>query len=430
MKEASSSIPKVANPTAVAAPEQKSVSGFVSNVASSAGNFVKGIGQMVAHPIETGKNLFNVGLGTAEKAIPGRQGAEDQADQVGQFLKERYGSWDKVKDTAYRDPVGFLSDASTIVGGAGGALRAAGNATKLSRVSTAGTALSKVSKLTDPLTAPTEALRSVIPSRMAGKAAANTYAKALQPSRSFSPEERASMIDTGLKEGIPVSQKGLDQTYDLIEKTNDSIDELIKSTASTSGSKAYIKTQDILKRIAPVYKEFAGADTPSVFVRQIDDYLKQVADEHGEFMTITEAQAVKRSIYKQLKNDYGEFTTAVKESKKGVARGAKEEMNARFPELATLNAKDSGLIQLEEALKAAVSRGNNKATFGLKEIAALINPKVLAAVILDNPEVRSKLGIALQKVADKKPSNPGKVRRSTTPLVRINQSQQKEKKPR
>lgn len=96
---------------------------------SSAVQYGKNIAQAVMHPLETGKGLVNLGVGVVEKAIPGRQEHEIYADQVGEFLVDRYGSFDKFRKTVETDPVGVLADVSTLFTVAGGLVSKAGKLT-------------------------------------------------------------------------------------------------------------------------------------------------------------------------------------------------------------------------------------------------------------------------------------------------------------
>jgi hypothetical protein len=133
---------------------------FSSNLANSAGEFVKGIGETILHPIDTGKNLLKIGGGAVDLALGDGQGDNaDAARAVGNYFKGRYGGWENIKNTMYTDPIGLLADASTLAGGAGLALKGTSMASKVAGASkiaqtaeelanTAG----KVSRYTDPLT--------------------------------------------------------------------------------------------------------------------------------------------------------------------------------------------------------------------------------------------------------------------------------------
>lgn len=448
--------------------EDKSLGGFAGNVVKSGVNFVGGIANAVAHPIETAKTLGKTAIGGVEKLIPGQQDYEQNFDQLTDFFKQRYGSWDAVKQTAYEDPIGFLADASTVIGGAGGALKAVG-------LTKAGGIASKVATITDPLTAPTELGKAMLPSKAAGKLASGMYESALKPSTAtFSQTERANLVKQGLREGVPVSKAGFQKAGEVLSSTNDAIDSVIQRSVQEGTEVSLSKMLEPLDDIRKYYKD---SDTPSEFLTKINEYeakvradytSPQITDLEASFerlqkrkvqllekgasdnnpsvkniinqqqsisdqinslrsdvkIPVAQAQKIKRSIYKQLGDAaYGELQGVVKESKKALARGAKQEIVDAYPELKALNAKDSELINLNEALEKAVNRIGNRELFGLREFGAmLVNPKLLIATIIDNPEIKSRVAILLQKVADKKPTRPGVIRRSVTPISRVSNS--------
>ena len=104
--------------------------------------------QPLLHPIDTVSALGRLIAGTIEKAIPGEQYSEKYADAVGEYIANRYGGLDNVKETISTDPVGFLADVSTILtGGATLAAKAPGTVGKIAK--TAGS----VGRAIDPVNA-------------------------------------------------------------------------------------------------------------------------------------------------------------------------------------------------------------------------------------------------------------------------------------
>ena len=105
-------------------------------------------------PVQTAKGLGGIALGAAQKLIPGRQGAEQNIEAIGTFLKDRYGGLENVKRTLAEDPAGLLADLSGFVtGGATLAAKGAGMAGRVARSARAvapatrgGQALSTVSE--------------------------------------------------------------------------------------------------------------------------------------------------------------------------------------------------------------------------------------------------------------------------------------------
>lgn len=120
------------------------------------GNILPSAGRAISNIFEAGVNVFNpdptkntvanllqIGAGAVSKVIPGRQRSEEAFDAVGQFLKDRYGSPERLKKTLVEDPVGLAADLATVVtGGAGlarvGARLAGGAATAVGATEAAG----------------------------------------------------------------------------------------------------------------------------------------------------------------------------------------------------------------------------------------------------------------------------------------------------
>lgn len=128
------------------APEERSLSGFAGNVLKSGGELIGDVAGAVTHPIQTGKALGNLVLGTAEQVIPGEQSHEQSFDALVNMYAERYGGWENLKKTLYEDPVGALADFSTLIGG--GAV-AAGS--KIPAISKIGQTASRIGRVSDPL---------------------------------------------------------------------------------------------------------------------------------------------------------------------------------------------------------------------------------------------------------------------------------------
>lgn len=91
---------------------------MLENFGSSAKQYGKDIVQPIIHPIDTAEGLGKLALGALQKAIPGVQSQEVNADAFGKFLVDRYGSLENVRQTIGKDPVGFFADVSGMFTGA------------------------------------------------------------------------------------------------------------------------------------------------------------------------------------------------------------------------------------------------------------------------------------------------------------------------
>jgi hypothetical protein len=171
-------------------PSGRSVGGFLSNIPSSAGRLAEGIGSMILSPIDTASNIMDIGAGALQNVLPktlvdfvnksetpealaAGQRAVAAANAMGGFLKERYGSLEKIKTTLYNDPVGAAADLSILFTGGGAAATRVATASRgpivagamaglpgmeaaastSGALSTVGKALSTAGKYTNPLNA-------------------------------------------------------------------------------------------------------------------------------------------------------------------------------------------------------------------------------------------------------------------------------------
>lgn len=140
--------------------------GALHNFLPSLGRAAKDMVQPIIHPIDTMKNMKNLGMGLLEKmpqmgeadqtagASPPSKGSHEKyPEAIGKFLADRYGGMENLKKTLKEDPAGFLMDVSTLLSGGETALaKAPGMLGKVGEV--AGTA----SRLTNPLVGPAKTL--------------------------------------------------------------------------------------------------------------------------------------------------------------------------------------------------------------------------------------------------------------------------------
>lgn len=149
--------------------EPMTAGGFVGNIPGSAIQTAKAVAQPIIHPIDTGKSMVKLALGTASRFIPSlKKDYAQYANQLGDALLERYGNLENIKKTAYKDPVGFSLDLSTILSGVTAPAKAAG----LTKVANITGKAAEITGLVSPVT------------KLAGKGiqkAVSPYAKKVIP---------------------------------------------------------------------------------------------------------------------------------------------------------------------------------------------------------------------------------------------------------
>jgi len=148
-------------------PEEKSwgkvATEAVSNIPKSVAGLAKGIGETLAHPVDTAKSLGKMVVGAGESLTEKAVGAfnpelvkfneqinppserQKAAESAGNYYKSRYGSEEGFKRALADDPAGVAADmASVLYGGAGVASKAG--------LAKTATALTKAGSAVDPLT--------------------------------------------------------------------------------------------------------------------------------------------------------------------------------------------------------------------------------------------------------------------------------------
>ena len=110
----------------------------VVNTPASAGRMVSGLYEAVTSPVQTVSGLMDAAAGGLQNALPksvtdfinqfetnpeAAQRAMTAANAVGGAVKERYGTLEGIKNTIATDPVGVVGDLSTLLTGAGAAVR-------------------------------------------------------------------------------------------------------------------------------------------------------------------------------------------------------------------------------------------------------------------------------------------------------------------
>jgi hypothetical protein len=388
---------------------------LLTDAAAGVGNFVRGVGSGV---VNTGVGAYDL----ARKAVPAlpevsptlRSAAEAPnsamgrigkfAEQTAEFLVPGMAV---SKATAAAPLLGRMA-AEGATSGAVAALQTGGDSSAVVPSALFGAAA--------PLSGAAMGLigRTRYPERI--------YQSSLKPppgSPKVKPADVKQMVQTGLKEGIPVTEWGLDRLYGLVDDINGKIAKVIDD-----GEGVTISRQKVASRTRDAEKTFAKqvnneSDLAAIknsraeFLRkhEIRAPFTKIAPslegpgytpvgkgvkKYAQPIPAAEAQAEKIGTYLQLRGKYGQLGSAEVEAQKALARGLKEELAEAFPKLKELNARDSRLLQLQTALERATKRINNREQLPIGSV-------TLSTIksIVDSPTIKSHLAIALARAGDK-----------------------------
>ena len=182
--------------------------------------------QAVAHPIQTVQGMGNLAMGGFQKLIPGTQPQEVYADALGEFIQQRYGNFDRARETLKHDPVGLMADASIFLTGGGGAVGKIGQVSKLPKLVSAGRLTAKAGTVVDPLTATLRGAQfaGTVPSRVLESSMKGSAGHAINSL--IKPTNR--QFSYGRNPGLAVAQEGIvsSSLEELASKTSAKVDEL------------------------------------------------------------------------------------------------------------------------------------------------------------------------------------------------------------
>lgn len=332
-----------------------------------------GIGGQGAIPVPVAGALIGGGLGYA--------GANrlNAAYETAAGMREPEKLGEALINTAYDIPTGALMEATGMVGG-----------------KIIGAGLGQVGKLAPKLYE--SALRSI--------------------PRAISPLKRQQAVATALENKIAPTQKGFMKLRDMIDEINDKISGIIDDAVKKGGKNSTIETSKILSRLdkvkAKVTKENAA---PKELIDFINSEKDKILAQRGKTIGVAEAQALKKGLYRKLSDKaYAQDTklTTAKDIDKAVARGIKEELADKFPQLDKLNKNDSALINLNKVIektaeakqRALMSLGDIGAS-GVGGVAGGGKGAVIAGVvnkIINAPGVMARVAFALNKASKATPS--------------------------
>lgn len=306
-----------------------------------------------------------------------------------EWWKERLGVKDQISKAAY-NAGGEATDVATRLGASPETAAKVGFATNLSAQTIPVLLGGEIGKLASPIfdsasrTAMTSAVKPSVDDHLSGNA--------------------GRAIDTMLKEGINVSQGGV---HKLRQKIGDLNQEVARNIAS---SNARVDKGDI-------YRQYASArDT---FMKQVNQQkdLNTLRESFQEFMAhpfwnpagkmpVQKAQELKQGTYRMLEGKYGELESAGIEAQKAMARGLKEGISSAVPAVASLNAKESELINALSVMERRAFLELNKNPGGLAYFAS--NPKAAAAYMADKSSMfKSMLARALYSGQEAIPGSAG-----------------------
>lgn len=209
--------------------------------------------------------------------------------------------------------------------------------------------------------------------------------------------DAATAITTMLDNGINVTRAGVDTLRSKIGELNSEISQAIQN------SPAMVNKWDVGQGLKDLLKKFSSQVNPQADM----DAIRKAWTEFREHpllagkseMTVQDAQAMKQGTYKQLAGKYGELGSADTEAQKTLARGLKDQIAAKVPDVGALNAQETDLIKTLGVTERRVLMDANKNPGGLAWLTT--NPAKFAAFMADrSPLFKSIVARALNTSAE------------------------------
>lgn len=283
----------------------------IGNTPRSAIELAKNVATAVTNPVQTVKSVASIvkgaGAKLAETALEdtelgqkllqkmsdsrvargleplkvdenGKLQGEDTQDlqtfnAVKTFVTDRYGSVDKLKETAIEDPVGVLADLATVLTGAGGVVSKVGNVSKIPEIAKVGSQITKVAQTVEPINAVTKVAgktKQLASNSLAGKVVQDIIPTGTEMQRNQVTKAldltQGDLVTIGKKTGNDVTEfivaKGL--IKDSPEAVAQSLNDLRKSTKELKANE-----------IAQVKNVYTPEQVPSV-IKGLNTILEDV----------------------------------------------------------------------------------------------------------------------------------------------------------
>jgi hypothetical protein len=390
-----SKVAKPPKPRAATKPKSRSwldVPGeAISNIPSSAWNFVSGIADAVTNPVDTATTLADLAAGTLRNVTPApiaraidRMDPNPQAGKrasrtataTGQFFKQRYGSSEGIKNTLATDPVGAASDVSALLS-AGASL--AGKAPRVA------SALRKGAARTNPVNAITKTAKAVgrpvgnitaelvgglgtrtgsLPIKevaKAGRAGGKAEADAIANMRGKVPmtdvldDAKANLAAMGQAKSAEYRTNMAAVSNDKSVLSFDGIDKAVQNATDLTQYKGQVKNAKAAQAVADINKEISNwksLDPAEYHTPEGLDALKQKIWAINESIPFEEktARTAAGKIYNSVKDeiakqaptytktmkDYSEAADEITEIEKALSLGKKASVDTAMRKLQSL----------------------------------------------------------------------------------------------
>lgn len=237
------------------------------------------------------------------------------------------------------------------------------------------------------------------------------YQSVLKPGKEIL-KKYPDVIQTGLKEGVRVTESGLNKVTTIMDDIGENIGRVIEEGKNVG---KVINTNELYKYANEGAEYLKNVAAPEDLVKEwgekVASTIGGLQKRFGDSIPIDKAQEIKQATQSFLRKFYGKEAPLSKEVQKQVTRGLKEEIANAVPEIGELNARDRQLFGLDQAVESALSRMGNKNIFSLYDLGSTAigvasgNAKKAVGLIglikaLGGPAVKSQIAITTARIAE------------------------------
>lgn len=352
-QQSNTAAPSPAEPT----PEGRSVGGFLGNVASSGGRFLK---DTATGLVDAAKFIGDIAPGSnptramarAEQAKDVFRNAPRMVSAAGSALKNRYGGLEQMKNTLYTDPVGVASDLSTVLMPAKAGLKAGGFA-KLAKVAgaaeTATNPIAWAGKVAGPLAHGTA--RTIVRGTLRPPAAvradfggAKGVADAVLKNRVYSEASSQQKLTDSVATADKMIADAQAAGVPGVRR--------VDVARSVLGEPRQLAQMD--QRLGITSQSMHGAPVP--LTQGLDDTAKAIFRENPSDIALTDAQNMKRRA-QTLAFEAGADNNSIKKAaEKAKAQALRAGIETRVPQVKPVNERSQELLGAQKAFSAAEDR--------------------------------------------------------------------------
>lgn len=169
--------------------------------------------------------------------------------------------------------------------------------------------------------------------------------------------------EEALSRGIKGSEESiLQKAINAISGLEDNVQGILNSSTQT------VDINDLLKNAQPLIDSYKKAGNDSA-AKALESRLMSIWQNNGEKIPVQVANDIKRSLYGEVGNAYGAQGSEGIEGLKVLARGIKESIASKVPEMNTLNQELGVQGRIRDAITDKLARTSRNSSMGLKDIA-------------------------------------------------------------